>query len=151
MKVSCTDRKQAQDFGAKWDGDRKQWYAPGSLDTDLFNIWHESNPANPVYLEVPFDDLEKAKKLGAKWNNEKKQWYVPEYLISEMDRKWIPAPQDGPVSNVIDMDTAHEMGAFMETSLSEQDVTESIRSDKNEKSPLTAAGKETGQKPEMEP
>jgi hypothetical protein len=39
LNVSFADKEKAKSKGAKWDADKKKWYAPHGIDINVFKPW----------------------------------------------------------------------------------------------------------------
>jgi len=39
LNVSFSDKEKAKSKGAKWDADKKKWYAPHGIDINVFKPW----------------------------------------------------------------------------------------------------------------
>ncbi|HEB9289777.1 TPA: hypothetical protein RZK14_001698, partial [Campylobacter coli] len=46
MFVPYQDIHEAKKLGAMWDNKQKQWFAPKSLDINIFKKWLDNNKSN---------------------------------------------------------------------------------------------------------
>ncbi len=80
LNVPFEDKDQVKALGARWDNDRKCWYAPKGADLSKFTNWMGDgkvpSQVKKAWLDVPFDDKDEAKSMGARWDKDKKRWYV---------------------------------------------------------------------------
>ena len=106
LTVAFRDKNRVKQLGARWDVDRKQWYAPAGTDLEPLRPWlaeaeqardapaarqddgaardavepdpsRETSPEK-TWLNVPYTSRNTAKKLGARWDRDSKRWYAPE-------------------------------------------------------------------------
>ena len=75
IQVGFDDKDSARECGAKWDADRKTWYAqtPYAL-LSLTDV----PPAGPkrLWVHVPFEARKRARAMGAEWDAAAKCWYA---------------------------------------------------------------------------
>ena len=82
---------EAKRLGARYDPNRKRWYAPNA-EPHLLQRWGTQTWAQErQYINVPFCDNDEARSMGAKWDREARQWYDPTDDGS-LTRIWGPAP-----------------------------------------------------------
>ena len=110
LNVPYTSRNTAKKLGARWDRERKQWYAPEGVDLAPLRPFLseqqqerdmavsgsstvERRAEKPTALHVPYEDKELAKKLGARWDRERKQWYAPAGTDLEPLSPWLNAKE----------------------------------------------------------
>jgi phage/plasmid primase-like uncharacterized protein len=90
LVIPFAEKQQASDAGARWDAEKKVWYAPEGIDLRATGLkrWAPPKAADPtgadvprssrVNLAVPFEDRDAAKAAGARWDAQNKVWYAPE-------------------------------------------------------------------------
>ena len=93
LRVPYEEKDEAKALGARWDIDRRLWYAPNA-EPALTRRWGMEGDGAPAtdrgpadaapaaaldvrWLHVPYDDKEAAKALGARWDKAKRLWYAP--------------------------------------------------------------------------
>jgi putative DNA primase/helicase len=101
LNVPFADKDLAKQLGARWDGERRSWYAMPD-DEHILERWpvKTSTPikinsvetnGEKIFLSVPFADKDEAKALGAKWDKGQKKWFVTN-KESEVVQRWPPSP-----------------------------------------------------------
>jgi phage/plasmid primase-like uncharacterized protein len=95
LNVPYENRQEAKSLGAKWDSERKSWYAPVGTNLNPLSKWVEtkmdnSKMSDKIYLKVPYSEHKEAKALGAKWDLENKLWFVPNNVNHEPLVRWLP-------------------------------------------------------------
>ena len=83
LNVPFEEKDDAKEKGAKWDKDKKLWYAPTGHDPLDFAQWW-------AFLNPVFKDKEQIKDKGAKWVPEIKKWIVPSSLDYDDFHEWWP-------------------------------------------------------------
>merc|ERR1711998_124717 len=81
------EKDDAKARGAKWDDDKKKWFAPPDADLAKLQRW---NPAARVYLRCPFTQKDDAKRLGARWDRDKNAWFVTPDMDPAPFAQWLP-------------------------------------------------------------
>jgi len=115
LEVPFAQKDAAKALGAKWDAERKKWFAESGVVLAALSRWlpgggnHSVAPLPPAsncssacrtYLEVPFAENETAKASGAKWDPERKKWFAESAPAPPALSRWLPhgAHHDGPDS-----------------------------------------------------
>ncbi len=111
LDVPFAEKNQAKAAGARWDPERKAWYAPEGADVAALSKWSPDQKAaakapqarqeektmgdrtDRIYLAVPYAEKDAAKALGAKWDRRRKSWYAPEGVDTAPLAKWVPDAQ----------------------------------------------------------
>lgn len=93
LSVPFDDKDEAKRLGARFDGNKKCWYAPAGSDLSKFSKWMSGDKAvksiKKLYMTVPFDDKDKAKSLGARWDMDKKKWYIMSNINTDPFKQWL--------------------------------------------------------------
>jgi hypothetical protein len=90
LSVPFDDKDEAKQMGARWDPDRRLWYAmagrpthdalaakwPLAADTVIDVGADAGVPPVKTYLRVPFDEKDAAKRAGARWDPAQKMWFA---------------------------------------------------------------------------
>ena len=71
--VPFNENSYAKMFGAKFDNDKKMWYAP-KMNSYLKKYIIQ-------YLDIPFNVKDKVKNVGARWDNQNKKWYCNKDML----------------------------------------------------------------------
>lgn len=110
LKVPFSEKNEAKKLGAKWDKDKKMWFAPEGTDLDHLARWMpgsksqtpakgaEQQKENNVkkiatektYLNVPYKQKWLAKKHGARWDKTAKLWFAPTGTDLDPLAEWLP-------------------------------------------------------------
>ncbi|MBI9112365.1 zincin-like metallopeptidase domain-containing protein [Maridesulfovibrio ferrireducens] len=112
LEVPFSKKEEVKKHGAKWDKDKKMWFAPEGTDLEKLSQWipdsktiapqkenvkqeKETNSAKNLatektYLNVPYKEKWQAKKLGARWDKSAKLWFAATGTDLEQLSKWIP-------------------------------------------------------------
>lgn len=74
LNIEYKQKEEAKKMGARWDAERKKWYATqDKIDsTDLKKYVVEPKR---VYYRLPFKFKEQAKELGGRWCQEERKWW----------------------------------------------------------------------------
>ena len=80
LNVPFSEKERAKDVGAKWDHERKLWYAPKLDDPLKYREWWS-------FLDVPYEEKDDAKALGATFHGDLKKWYLPQKKWHTFRRK----------------------------------------------------------------
>ena len=75
LYVPYEERLQAKNMGARYDPDKRQWYAPCGQPRLIERWGFTARSQARVYLEVPFADNDLARSMGARWDRRAKKWY----------------------------------------------------------------------------
>jgi hypothetical protein len=83
------EKDEAKGMGARWDNDRRCWYAPDAECKEaLMTRWRRHG--QKVYFDIPFHAKDKAKEMGARWDSERKSWYAPDEDITDaLATQWL--------------------------------------------------------------
>lgn len=80
LYVPYEDREFVKSLGARWDNEKKIWYANHYLvyvNENTSNMLCKYKfPNTKEYFKIPYSLKDEAKALGAKWDGEVKKWYV---------------------------------------------------------------------------
>jgi len=81
LNVPYAEKDTAKALGAKWDPSQKKWYAPSTLDLDLFEKWYDKTQT-----------LSPDKKRKPKTNNNS----VPSATTTAKDKNFVAYDGDQP-------------------------------------------------------
>ena len=92
--VSFDNKDRAKELGAKWNVQKKYWYADDNVSDEnmqkLLEMKNEDKPEIPKkeygtkkYLKISYAKKDKAKSLGARWDSTVKSWYYIDEDISD--------------------------------------------------------------------
>jgi hypothetical protein len=81
---SIKQKNEAKALGAKFDGNKRQWYIPKGEDMTKFDKWRTP----PTYIYCPIHEKDQAKRLGAEYDPIRRQWYVPHGEDLKKFAKW---------------------------------------------------------------
>ena len=109
LEVPYGEKDVAKAYGAKWDPQRRKWFADSEFDLPALSKWQpckfgsvEAVHTNPVawdnasssssrtYLEVPYKHKDAAKALGAKWDPGNKKWFADSEDGLRALSAWLP-------------------------------------------------------------
>lgn len=121
LEVPFSEKEAAKAAGAKWDGQKKSWYAPEGSDLTQLEKWMPTESVNTqqtpavkeeqqrTYLVVPYSEREAAKSAGAKWDKAQKCWYADQNSDLQQLRQYLrtdaqqPAPTMSPREEFADV------------------------------------------------
>ena len=93
LNVPFDDKDEAKRAGARFDGDKKCWYAPAGSDISKFSKWlpdgKTSLSVKKILLDVPYDAKDEVKKAGARWDPDKKSWYIMSNQMNSTFKQYI--------------------------------------------------------------
>ena len=86
LEVPYEEKDTAKNHKARWDPDKRQWYAPPQVDRTPLRKWMKRR----IHLNCSIEDRHVVKERGAKWDAVAGKWYI---LDPGMDRalfaKWL--------------------------------------------------------------
>jgi antirestriction protein ArdC/phage/plasmid primase-like uncharacterized protein len=118
LLVDYSQRAQAKAAGARWDKDRRTWFAPVGADLSKMQQWlpkakapkqegkvqekaqekvqvkGQEKAQGEVFAErtdlaVPYKEKGQAKKFGARWDRKKQTWFAPAGVLKAPLSQWL--------------------------------------------------------------
>ena len=84
LEADYDQRMEVKRLGARWDKDRKRWFAPPGADREALAPWMRKR----VYISVDYSEKDEAKEQGARWDARKYKWFYYEDMDSTKFDRW---------------------------------------------------------------
>ncbi len=90
LSTKFQDKDRVKESGAKYDSEKKQWYAKQGTPLEKVQEWipkdiqaktelsepHAEKLVDKTFLLVDYEEKETAKRMGAEWDKEQKLWFA---------------------------------------------------------------------------
>lgn len=83
--VTYADRGFARAHGAKFDGQRKQWFVPPNVDRSVLRQYMRPR----IYLTCTYEEREQAREAGAQWDSCQRAWYILDGVDTTPYQQWL--------------------------------------------------------------
>ena len=90
LEVPFGDREAVKLNGARWDVERRQWYAPAGTDLSDLRRWL---PMARIYLNCSFEAKDAVKACGGRWDAQAGKWYITDDMPQREFMAWLPGGQ----------------------------------------------------------